>query len=964
MALPVQNINHSAFSMTPELHRQFKNYAPYKMLQELKSMFEKQAGVERFVRNYNKHNMGKTISELHAMLIEYEKGLPKKAETPQVMMIKSGKIQKANKKSLKAKGKGKANGKGKDKQVYIPKPKNPKPTAKEHPAKDDTCYHCKEVGHWKRNRHVYLVELLKKKKQVDTASSSGIFTIELFAFSNKSWVYDIGCGTHICITKHEFREARKLKQGALYLYVGNGDCRLAHISKKRIEKMQQEGLLKSIDDELFDQFVSCLLGKITRKSFPHRLERATGLLGIIHTDVCGSLRHVSRQGASYFITFTDDYRRYGYVIFLSINMRSLKHSRCLKMKWKINSRRLSRLFDQIEVANTSAKSLKSLQYASQYGSNQEEVSGRAIDLEEIQDEDTLPSEISSKIPMEVEGFELPQEEEISIRGSERSRRVPNRLCLNVKAEEHNLGDLNEPTSYKAAMLDPESNKWLDAMNGEMQSMVDNMVWVLVDLPLNCKTVGSKWIFKKKTNMYGIVHIYKACLVVKGYTQLNGVDYEETFSPVADIRAIRILISIAAFYDYEIWQMDVKTAFLNSYLDEDIYMVQPEGFVDPKHPRKVCKLQRSIYGLKQVSRSWNKRFDDKIKKFCFAQNLDEPYVYQKASGINVTFLILYVDVIIIMGNHISSLQSVKDYFGKCFAMKYLREAHLFLESKFIEIEGKGKGIATDEQAAHSLLDLHKSKKKSAMDQFILQKRDQSTHEVDAPKVVKELGKEASTIVTSEKKNADRAEDQAGPTPGNDHEALAGSNPEPMNEDFYAVVYPKNLDETGNFEDHFINDNLTEDERSKPKANIEVISSVTVLISQAETSIPMSTSAIDISSPQPSLHFNAPLMTATTETTTILALPPPPPSQSSTNSELAARVAELEKRNTELERVFTIQNKMTNNLASRIFTLDHRDLEYKIDNYVCKLVKEYVQTALRAPLLQSFQDLSEGEMKEML
>ncbi|GKD57546.1 retrotransposon protein, putative, ty1-copia subclass, partial [Tanacetum coccineum] len=142
-----------------------------------------------FVRNYNMHNIGKTIGELHAMLIEYEKGLPKKAETPQVA-IRGGKIQKANKKSLKAKGDGKANGKGKDKQVYIPKPKNPKPSAKEHPAMDDTCHHCKEVGHWKRNCPVYLTELLKKKKQVGSASSLSIFTIELFSFPNKSWVYD------------------------------------------------------------------------------------------------------------------------------------------------------------------------------------------------------------------------------------------------------------------------------------------------------------------------------------------------------------------------------------------------------------------------------------------------------------------------------------------------------------------------------------------------------------------------------------------------------------------------------------------------------------------------------------------------------------------------------------------------------------------------------------------------------
>ncbi|GKA62055.1 retrotransposon protein, putative, ty1-copia subclass, partial [Tanacetum coccineum] len=93
-------------------------------------------------------------------------------------------------------------------------------------------------------------------------------------------------------------------------------CRLAHISKKRIEKLQHDGLLKSTDEESFDKCVSCLSGKMTRKPFPHRTERATDLLGLIHTDVCGPLRHVSRQGASYFITFTDDYSRYGYVYLL------------------------------------------------------------------------------------------------------------------------------------------------------------------------------------------------------------------------------------------------------------------------------------------------------------------------------------------------------------------------------------------------------------------------------------------------------------------------------------------------------------------------------------------------------------------------------------------------------------------------------------------------------------------------
>nr|GEW06455.1 putative retrotransposon Ty1-copia subclass protein [Tanacetum cinerariifolium] len=108
----------------------------------------------------------------------------------------------------------------------------------------------------------------------------------------------------------------------------------------------------------------------------------------------------------------------------------------------------------------------------------------------------------------------------------------------------------EPANYKAALLDPESEKWLNAMNVEMQSMKDNEVWVLVELPPNGKTVGSKWFFKKKTDMDGVVHTYKARLVAKGYTQTPGIDYEETFSPV-DIKAIRILIAMAVYHDYEI-----------------------------------------------------------------------------------------------------------------------------------------------------------------------------------------------------------------------------------------------------------------------------------------------------------------------------------------------------------------------------------------------------------------------------
>ncbi|GJV69342.1 retrotransposon protein, putative, ty1-copia subclass [Tanacetum coccineum] len=491
--------------------------------------------------------------------------------------------------------------------------------------------------------------------------------------------------------------------------------------------------------------MSYLSGKMTRKSFPHHPERATDLLGLIHIDVCGPLRHVSRQvenqlgkpiksirsdrGDEYISQEFKDYQQLTPPYTPQHNrvserrnrtlldmVRSMMNLTTLPLSfWDYALESAARILNMVptkkvdktpyelwygKVPNLSylkvwgcealvkrdtpdklqQRSVKCIfigypketmgyyfyfppenkivvaRYAEFFEKNllSQEVSGRAGELEEIQDEDTSPSEITSEIPMEVEGFEPPHEEEAPVRRSVRTHRAPERLCLNVEVEEHSLGDLNEPANYKAAMLDPKSNKWLDAMNAEMQSMKDNQVWRLVDLPPNCKTVGSKWLFKKKTDMDGNVHTYKARLVAKGYTQLYGVDYEETFSPVADIRAIRILIAIAAFYDYEIWQMDVKTAFLNGYLDEDIYM--------------------------QASRSWNKRFDEEIKRFRFTQNLDKPSVYQKASGRNVTFLILYVDDIIIMGNHIPSLKSVKAYLGKCYAMKDLEEAAFILGIK--------------------------------------------------------------------------------------------------------------------------------------------------------------------------------------------------------------------------------------------------------------------------------------------
>ena len=145
-----------------------------------------------------------------------------------------------------------------------------------------------------------------------------------------------------------------------------------------------------------------------------------------------------------------------------------------------------------------------------------------------------------------------------IRRSTRKRSAPEWYSNPVL--EVMLLDHDEPTNYEEVMMSPDSNKWLEAMQSEIGSMYENKVWTLTDLPDDRRAIENKWIFKKKTDADGNVTVYKARLVAKGFRQVQGVDYDETFSPVAMLKSIRIMLAIAAFYDYEIWQMDVKTAW--------------------------------------------------------------------------------------------------------------------------------------------------------------------------------------------------------------------------------------------------------------------------------------------------------------------------------------------------------------------------------------------------------------------
>nr|GEV47134.1 hypothetical protein [Tanacetum cinerariifolium] len=570
---------------------------------------------QAFVQNYNMQSMEKTISEVHSLLIEFEKSIKRNkkpivgaSSTPQVMAIQGGRVQKY-KPQVRLKGK-------------------------------------RKEGHWKRICPVYLAELMKKKKKTggqNVASTSlGIYTIELFSFPKNSWVYDTGCGTHICNTKQGLRGAKKLKHGSLYLYVDNGarakvkaigifdlvlpngliiildnchyapsitrgvvsvfclvdkgftqcftnfglsvslnnmlyfnaitvngiyeidmldstlpivnliyyisnkrtksnldstylwHCRLAHINKKRIEKLQHDGLLKSTDNEPSDQCVSCIYGKMTKKPFLHKTEKVKDVLGLIRTDFCGPLRHVSKKGASYFITFTDDYSRYGYVYLL-------KHKHEVFETFKVFK---SEVENQLEKAIKAIRFDRGGEYISQefkdylkacgivqqltppYTPQHNGVSERRNRtllnmVRSMMSLATLPlsfwdyalesaarilNMVSTKKETVGYYFYYPPENKIVVeryadflekdfilqKESGRIVELEDEDILPSKnTSEHPIEeerDLNEHANYKAALSDPEFEKWLVAMNAEMQSMYDYKVWRLVVLPPNAKVV--------------------------------------------------------------------------------------------------------------------------------------------------------------------------------------------------------------------------------------------------------------------------------------------------------------------------------------------------------------------------------------------------------------------------------------------------------------------------------------------
>nr|GEW03957.1 putative ribonuclease H-like domain-containing protein [Tanacetum cinerariifolium] len=231
-----------------------------------------------------------------------------------------------------------------------------------------------------------------------------------------------------------------------------------------------------------------------------------------------------------------------------------------------------------------------------------------------------------------------------------------------------------PTSVEQAL---KSKVWREAMKTEMDALSKNDTMKRCILPHGKKTVECRWIFTIKYKPDGTIERYKARLVAKGYTQTYGIDYSETFSPVAKIDTIKVLFSIATNKGWPLHQFDVTNAFLHGELKEEVYMDPPSGFVESSNPKEVCRLKKSLYGLKQSPRSWFGRFTLAMRKYGFKQSNSDHTLFLKRKGKLVTCLIIYFDDMIITGNDEEEMTRLRTNLFKEFEMKDLGRLKYFL-----------------------------------------------------------------------------------------------------------------------------------------------------------------------------------------------------------------------------------------------------------------------------------------------
>lgn len=248
-------------------------------------------------------------------------------------------------------------------------------------------------------------------------------------------------------------------------------------------------------------------------------------------------------------------------------------------------------------------------------------------------------------------------------------------------------DSVDPVSVKQAMISNNREDWKVAMCDEYDSLIENQTWSLVDLPNGRKPINNKWVFKTKTDSDGKIMRFKARLVAKGCSQREGIDYDETFSPVVRYASIRFLVSLAAKLNLDVEQMDAVTAFLQGDIEEEIYMKQPECFDDQSG--RVCLLKKAVYGLKQASRQWNIKLNEVLLRSGYTRSAMDPCIYSRTENQSLVYVAVYVDDLLIFSNNNDWKETLKDDLKRNFKMKDLGQANSCVGIRITRNRNEGK-----------------------------------------------------------------------------------------------------------------------------------------------------------------------------------------------------------------------------------------------------------------------------------
>ena len=528
-----------------------------------------------------------------------------------------------------------------------------------HATRGPICYKCKSFGHIKKNCPLWQ----KSKKCGETVqkaeSEFGILAAETALFSStvscEKWLIDSGATSHMCCNDAHFTDLQPLKH-TVKVSIGDGHGISAQGIGSVHLKINCQGKSSSLHlrDVLYVPDLEYNLISISKAGKAGNVSRFDGSKCEIMNKEGTVLASGVCEGSLYSLTVENNSP--DNTEFLALESGNIDNSTL-------------QLID-CEGEDSDAE------IAPEVGPHLEP------DIEpevEQHPEPEMVPEVEQHPEPEIAPEVDPRVEPIAVRRSTRTRKSPDRYGERSAVAEDDEAvklacDSESPKSYSEAMNHPHRNSWKSAMADEMKSLKVNDVWDLVPRPAGRKVIGSKWVFKVKVAADGSVTRHKARLVAQGYSQKPGLDYDETFSPVVRSETVRTIFALCAQKGLLLHQMDVATAFLNGKLEEEVYMEQPHGYCENKD--LVCKLKRSLYGLKQSPRCWNVVLDKHLKSIGFNQHKEDPCLYT-ATGGETVIVAVYVDDLLIAAENENCLDKVKKKIAQGFNMKDLGELQSFL-----------------------------------------------------------------------------------------------------------------------------------------------------------------------------------------------------------------------------------------------------------------------------------------------